>query len=354
MHSPGARETKNPEEIETPVWKDAIVGVSPAMQRLVDLIERFAARLTTVLISGETGCGKEVVARAIHRASPRAAYPFVAVNCAAIPKDLLETELFGHVPGAFAGAISARLGQFEQAEGGTLFLDEIGDMALDMQAKLLRVLQEREFQRVGSSQKVKLDVRVLAATNVDLLKRVKQGRFREDLYYRLHVAPLRVPALRERASDIPLLADHFLQKVAQREGLSRKIINTESLAMLATYSWPGNVRQLENAIEVAMVIADHRMELQPCDFQFPREERLDPIELSTETLVKLPEEGLDFEAVMGRIEFNLLDQALQRSNGNKKLAAEMLGLKRTTLAAKLKAYGYSEQNDRDLEAPHSR
>src|SRR5690242_12905410 len=174
------------------MWRTMLVGASPALLQVADMIRTIAPRRTTVLISGETGCGKEIVARAIHLASPRAAHPFIAVNCAAIPKDLLEVELFGQVQGAFSGAGTSRLGKFEQAADGTLFLDEIGDMALDVQAKLLRVLQEREFQRVGCSESVKLDSRVLAATNVDLLTRVKQGRFREDLYYRLHVVPLRI------------------------------------------------------------------------------------------------------------------------------------------------------------------
>ena len=350
MHSPGPNESKCPNSQDHPAWRVAIVGESPAIQQILDLVERIAARRTTVLISGETGCGKEVIAKAIHEAGPRAAHRFVAVNCASIPKDLLEVELFGHVAGAFPGAMASRLGQFECAEGGTLFLDEIGDMALDVQAKLLRVLQEREFQRVGSSENVKLDVRVLAATNVDLLARVKQGRFREDLYYRLHVVPMRVPPLRERKSDIPPLVNHFVRKVAHREGLSPKILTTAALEVLTGYSWPGNVRQLENAIEMAMVVSGDRMELEPADFQLPQEPNQEPIEMTDDRLVKLPDGGLDFEAVIGRIEINLLEQALQRTNGNKKLAADMLRLKRTTLAAKLRALGYGSQNESDWEA----
>jgi DNA-binding NtrC family response regulator len=350
MHSPGAQESERANRQDRPVWRSSIVGESPAIQQIVDLVERIAGRRTTVLISGETGCGKEVIAKAIHEASPRAAQRFVAVNCAAIPKDLLELELFGHVAGAFAGATTSRLGQFERAEGGTLFLDEIGDMALDVQAKLLRVLQDREFQRVGSSENVKLDVRVLAATNVDLLARVKQGRFREDLYYRLHVVPLRVPPLRDRRSDIPLLVSHFMRSVAHREGLSLKTLTAEALEVLTSYSWPGNVRQLENAIEMAVVISGDRTELQPADFLLPQEPNHTPIEMTSDQLVKLPDGGLDFEAVIGRIEISLLEQALQRTNGNKKLAADMLRLKRTTLAAKLRALGYGSQNEADWEA----
>jgi DNA-binding NtrC family response regulator len=257
--------------------------------------------------------------------------------------------LFGNVSGAFPGATGARLGQFEQAEGGTLFLDEIGDMALGVQAKLLRVLQEREFQRVGSSQSVQLDVRVLAATNVDLLSRVKQGRFREDLYYRLHVVPLGVPPLRERKSDISLLAAHFLEKIARREGLGRKTIAPNALKVLIDYSWPGNVRQLENAIEMAMVVSDQRDELQSADFRLPKDESQERIEMTADQLVRLPEAGLDFEAVIGRIELNLLEQALRRSNGNKTVAADMLGLKRTTLAAKLRALGSTAPGETEVE-----
>jgi DNA-binding NtrC family response regulator len=349
MHSPGANESERANRQDHPDWRSSIVGESAAIQQIVDLVERIAVHRTTVLISGETGCGKEVIAKAIHAASPRAKQPFVAVNCAAIPPNLLEVELFGHVTGAFPGAIGSRVGQFERAEGGTLFLDEIGDMALDVQAKLLRVLQEREFQRVGSSENVKLDVRVLAATNVDLLARVKQGRFREDLYYRLHVVPLRVPPLRDRKSDIPLLVSHFMGKVVHREGLSPKTLTTEALQVLTGYSWPGNVRQLENAIEMAMVISGDRTELEPADFQLPEEPNNTPIEMTDDQLVKLPDGGLDFEAVIGRIEINLLEQALQRTNGNKKLAADMLRLKRTTLAAKLRALGYGSQNETDWE-----
>ncbi|MGA8594758.1 MAG: sigma-54 dependent transcriptional regulator [Bryobacteraceae bacterium] len=349
MHPLGNHEFEDPDRRGAPSWRSTIVGGSPAIQQVIELIRLIAVRRTTVLISGETGSGKEVVAKAIHNASPRAGKPFIAMNCAAIPKDLLENELFGYVPGAFPGATGARLGQFEQAEGGTLFLDEIGDMALGVQAKLLRVLQEREFQRVGSSESVQLDVRVLAATNVDLLSRVKQGRFREDLYYRLHVVPLAVPPLRDRKVDIPLLASHFLEKIAQREGLARKVIHSEALTMLVSYTWPGNVRQLENAIETAMVVSDQRTELHSADFRLPNDESGDQIEMTGNQLVQLPETGLDFEAVIGRIELNLLEQALRRSNGNKTVAADMLKLKRTTLAAKLKALGTAVPGEKEFE-----
>lgn len=318
-----------------PSWRTLLVGSSPAMLQVIELISLIAARRSNVLIIGETGTGKEMVARAIHLASPRASRQMAPVNCAAIPKDLLEAELFGHVKGAFTGATAARIGRFEQADGGTLFLDEIGDMQLDLQAKLLRALQDREFQRVGSSETVKVDVRVLAATNVNLLERVKQGRFREDLYYRLHVVPVRIPPLRERKEEIPQLVQHFIQKIARHEGLPPKNIGAATIPHLLSYHWPGNVRQLENAVEMAIILSRGRMELIPQDFPIP-DDNPAPIEMTTDQLVRLPEEGLDFEAVISRIELNLLEQALRRANGNKKIAADILRLKRTTLTAKLK------------------
>jgi transcriptional regulator with GAF, ATPase, and Fis domain len=289
------------------------------------------------LIYGETGCGKEMVARAIHQASPRASRPLVPVNCAAIPDTLLEAELFGHIKGAFTGATNTRIGRFEQAHQSTLFLDEIGDMPLDLQSKLLRVLQEREFNRVGSSETIHVDVRVLAATNVDLLERVKQGKFREDLYYRLNVVPLRVPPLRERPDDIPALVRHFLQKICTQEHVPLKSVSAETMERLAQHSWPGNVRQLENAVEMAIVLSGDRSVLLASDFALPSQVMRKPATLSENNTIALPEEGLDFERVIGSIELNLLEQALERAKGNKKLAAEMLGLKRTTLAAKLKS-----------------
>jgi len=315
--------------------------------QVIELISLIGSRRSTVLIMGETGTGKEVVARAIHLASPRAAHAMVALNCAAIPKDLLEAELFGHVKGAFTGAAAARIGRFEQADSGTLFLDEIGDMPLDLQAKLLRVLQEREFQRVGSSETVKIDVRVIAATNVDLLERVQQGKFREDLYYRLHVVPMRIPPLRARPVDIPLLVGHFVRKICAHEGLPPKEVTPEALAHLGSYAWPGNVRQLENAVEMAVVLSADRKHLTVSDFPLAMHIKDVAVELTNDQLVRLPEEGLDFEAVIGRIEFNLLEQALQKANGNKKIAADILRLKRTTLNAKLKSFGSHVPEERD-------
>jgi hypothetical protein len=230
----GAAEANEP-------WRKFLVGESQPMQQLARVIRLVSPRRSTVLISGETGAGKEMVARAIHMASDRADMPLVAVNCTALPENLLEAELFGHVKGAFTGAVTHRVGRFEQAHRGTLFLDEVGDLPLDIQAKLLRVLQEREFQRIGSSETVKVDVRVIAASNIDLAQAVREGKFREDLYYRLNVVPLRVPALRERPSDIPALVHHLIDKICLQEGLPPRRTR-EALERLSFYSWPGNVR----------------------------------------------------------------------------------------------------------------
>ena len=320
-----------------PAWRRKLIGNSPAMQNVADIVTLIAGRRSTVLILGETGTGKEMVARAIHQASPRADQQMVTVNCAAIPENLLEAELFGHVKGAFTGANNARLGRFEQADGSTLFLDEIGDLPFDLQAKLLRVLQEREFTRIGSSDTVRVDVRVVAATNVDLLEHVKRGKFREDLYYRLNVVPIRIPALRDRAVDIPGLVQHFVQKVCLNEHLPLKSVSSETLQRLSKHPWPGNVRQLENAVEMAVVLSGDRTALVPSDFVLLSEEARKTITVSQDHAVPLPDEGIDFESVIGRIEISLLEQALRRANGNKSLAAEMLGLKRTTLTAKLKS-----------------
>jgi DNA-binding NtrC family response regulator len=318
-------------------WEQTLVGASPAMQKVKQMIGLIAGRRSTVLILGETGSGKEVVARAIHQASPRSEKPWVPVNCAAIPENLIEAELFGHVKGAFTGATNARMGRFEQADQGTLFLDEISDLPLDLQAKLLRALQEKEFQRVGSSETTRVDVRVIAATNIDLLGRVEQGKFREDLYYRLNVVPIRIPPLRERMSDMPALLDHCIKKVCAQERLRIKSVSSDALQKLCRYSWPGNVRQLENAVENAVVLSGDRTVLQASDFDLPVHSSPKVVNLQDAHIVALPEEGLDFETVIGRIELNLLEQALERARGNKKVAADILRLKRTTLAAKLKS-----------------
>ena len=314
-------------------WREMLVGTSPAIRRTADVIRLVARRRSTVLISGETGTGKEVVARALHLASTRGQFPMVAVNVAGLPETLLEAELFGHVKGAFTGASQQRMGRCEQAHRSTLFLDEIGDLPLDVQTKLLRFLQEREFQRVGSSETIRVDVRMIVAANVNLLDLVRQGKFREDLYYRLNVIPIRVPPLRERPEDIPLLANHFIEKVCLQENIASRRLAPAALAKLCGFSWPGNVRQLENAMETAIALSGDRELLIPSDFTFGSP----ALPASPVQSIAVSENGLNFEQTVGRIERQIIEEALRKARGNKTVAAEMLGLKRTTLSAKLRS-----------------
>jgi transcriptional regulator with GAF, ATPase, and Fis domain len=313
-------------------WRRTLIGESAAMQRICSLVQLVSLRRGTVLLWGETGTGKEVLAQAIHAAGKRSAHPFVAVNCSAIPGTLLESELFGHTRGAFTGAHAQRTGRFEQAQNGTIFLDEIGDLDMELQSKLLRVLQEREMQRLGSSETLRLDVRVIAATHVDLNSRVRSGAFREDLYYRLNVIPIELPPLRARKSDIPLLAEHFLRKVCTLEEIPPRTITGEAMMQLMEYSWPGNIRELENALERAVALSGDRLLLTEGDFDLPKA----ALEAEPDADCGLPDGGFDYERAVSRFEWNLLSQALRKAGGNKKAAAEMLGLKRTTLAAKVK------------------
>lgn len=318
-------------------WKRSLVGASRAMFGVIKLVELVSQRRCTVLITGETGTGKEMVARAIHAAGPRAVKPMVPVNCTALPDSLLEAELFGHTKGAFTGAVASRMGRFEEASSGTIFLDEIGDMPIDLQAKLLRVLQEREIQRLGSSETIAVDVRVLAASNVDLQQKVAEGKFREDLYYRLNVVPIALPPLRERTGDIPLLTQAFVEKICRLEEIPPKKILQETMHHLCTYDWPGNVRQLENAVEMAVVLSGDRQVLLPGDFRLPRRNTAVRADEADAGSLFLPEDGLDFEATVSALERALLRQALDRAQGNKRMAAELLRLKRTTLTAKIKS-----------------
>jgi DNA-binding NtrC family response regulator len=316
-------------------WQRALVGTSRAMEQVSHLIELVAERRCTVLITGETGTGKEVAARAIHEASRRSAGQFVAVNCSALPENLLESELFGHVKGAFTGAQQMRVGRFEQADHGTLFLDEIGDIPLDLQTKLLRVLQEREFERLGSSESIRVDVRIIAATNIDLRELVKRGEFRQDLYYRLNVVPIHMPPLRVRVNDIPSLVHHFLGKICRDEGIAEKTVSSEGMRSLMNRDWPGNVRQLENAVEMAVAMSGNRDALEVRDFPAPETTVMNPA-AGVAAPLALPDQGLDFEQTVSQFEWNILRQALHRTRGNKKQAAEMLRLKRTTLSAKVR------------------
>jgi DNA-binding NtrC family response regulator len=314
-----------------------IIGKSPAMKRLFQLLETVAATNSTILVTGETGTGKEVVARAIHHNSPRRAHRFIAMNCSAIPESLLEAELFGHVRGAFTGAVGNRQGRLEQAHKGTLFLDEVGTMSVALQMKLLRVLQEREFERVGDSHTVKVDVRVIAATNSDLARMVADGQFREDLYYRLNVIPVQLPPLRERKEDIPLLVQHFLDKYrvesAPPDAAAPITVSQDAMRRLMSYPWPGNVRQLENAVERAIAISVGRGPIDVADLP-PEIGVVDPVPLPA--AVMLPEEGLDLDAYIANIELELIHRSLERTGGNKGAAAKLLNLKRTTLVEKLK------------------
>jgi transcriptional regulator with GAF, ATPase, and Fis domain len=318
-------------------WRRLIIGSSPAIERTIEVIRLVGMRRATVLITGETGTGKEVVARALHLASPRAHLPMVAVNCNALPENLIEAELFGHVRGAFTGAIQQRMGRFEQAHRGTLFLDEVGDLPLDVQAKLLRVLQEREFQRIGSSETIHVDVRLIAASNVNLAGHVRQGKFREDLYYRLNVVPVSTPPLRERTQDIPLLARHFVEKICRVEEIPAPELAPETLAHLQARPWPGNVRQLENAVEMAVALSGGRGVLVPSDFPVDPEVAQAVPQAHTGASISVPESGLDFEQTIGQIERQIIEDTLRKTHGNKSAAASMLGLKRTTLAAKLRS-----------------
>ena len=316
-------------------WRSLSVGDSEPMRDLSRIIELVASRRCTVLITGETGTGKEMAARAIHMAGDRARFPMVALNCSAIPEHLLEAELFGHTKGAFTGAVGSRVGRFEEAHNSTLFLDEIGDMPLDLQAKLLRVLQERELQRLGSSDTVKLNVRVIAASNLDLLDRVKQGKFREDLYYRLNVVPVQMPPLRQRRGDIRLLARHFVQKICKLENIPAKELTNETIEHLNWYSWPGNVRQLENLVEKAVVMSGDRPVLFPGDFLLPAEVAHPAVSNSLLPFA-VPDTGVNFAQLVTSFERSILDQVLQKTNGNRTLAADLLRLKRTTLVSKLR------------------
>ena len=310
-----------------------ILGRSRPMQTLFQLLDTVAPSNSTILVTGETGTGKEVVARAIHHNSPRRANRFVALNCSAIPETLLEAELFGHVRGAFTGAVGARQGRFEQAHRGTLFLDEVGTMSTALQMKLLRALQEREFERVGDNQTIKVDVRVIAATNSDLARMVADGSFREDLYYRLNVIPITLPPLRDRRDDIPLLSKHFLEKFSPNTTMQA---SQGAMRLLMSYGWPGNVRQLENAVERAVALSGGRTEIEITDLP-PEVQSIPPP--TTTPFVEFPEDGLDMPTYLSRIEQDLIARALDRTGGNRNRAAELLRIKRTTLVEKLKRMG---------------
>ena len=317
------------------------IGASEASERIREIIARVAPSAATVLVTGESGTGKEVVASEIHRQSGREGR-FVAVNCGAIPDDLLESELFGHEKGAFTGATSARAGRFEQADGGTLFLDEIGDMPAAMQVKLLRVLQERVVERVGGVKSVPVDVRVIAATHRDLAEAIRDGRFREDLYYRLNVVEIELPPLRERRSDVAPLLEEMVRRVQRRHDTDVRF-SPEALELLVAHDWPGNVRELANLVERLMVLKPHGHIL-PVDLPVeisglePAAEP-EPAATAAPVTVELPEEGVDLKAHIAEVERRFIADALAQCDGVVAQAAKRLGMQRTTLVEKIKRYG---------------
>ena len=334
-----------------------IIGSSTAIHDLYAVIERVADTPTTVLVTGESGTGKELVARALHENSSRHDKPFIKVNCAAIPRDLMESELFGYERGAFTGAVGSKPGRFELAHGGTLFLDEIGTVPTEMQVKLLRALQESEFERVGGIKTIHIDVRLVAATNSDLRKEIEQGSFRDDLYYRLNVVPIRLPPLRERADDIPLLVTHFLAKFNHRLNKHLLGISPEAQAALLDHDWPGNIRELENVIERAVLFADSS-EIQVHDLPAELRQGSAPPRARTSTAAPPPDinvsevaagaEGLkeQVKAAMNRLERELIQRALDQTAGNVTHAARLLKISRKGLQLKMKELGLRERDER--------
>ena len=315
---------------------EGILSGCPEMQKIFGLVEKVAKTRSTVLILGESGTGKELIAKAIHAVSGRAGR-LVPVNCGAIPEDILESELFGHEKGAFTGAVSSRVGRFQLADNGTIFLDEIGEMSPKLQVKLLRVLQERKVDPVGSTRSVDVDVRVIAATNKDLAEEVKAGRFREDLFYRLQVVPVTLPALREREGDIELLAQHFLRRQAEELSRPELYFSECALQKLSSYSWPGNIRELENLVERLAILSDGESinsEQLPVFVKGTANTKF----IEREDFV-LPMLGVNFNALVDDYENKLIATALAQTGGNKKAAAKLLGLNRTTLVEKIKKKG---------------
>lgn len=316
---------------------DNIVGQSESIKKVLNLVEKVADSDSTILITGESGTGKELIAKAIHYNSPRSNKPFVPINCGAIPSELLESELFGHIKGAFTGAINNRAGRFELANHGSIFLDEIGDLSTNLQVKLLRVLQERKFEAVGSAKTIEANVRVVAATNVNLQEAVKDGKFREDLFYRLNVIPIYIPALRERRSDIPLLIQHFITVFNEKKGSRITGVAEDTMELLMGYNWPGNIRELENFIERASILKRegiiHTEDL-------PEHFHLIGANPTNATIVgEIPADGIDFNGAVDAYENQLIMNALNKTGWNRNQAALLLKLNRTTLVEKIKKKG---------------
>ncbi len=314
----------------------ALIGEHPTIVKLRALLERVAATDATVLITGESGSGKEIVARAIHTLSARSGRAFVPVNCAAIPHELLESEMFGHERGAFTGAAGPRHGLFSTADGGTIFLDEIGEMPLQLQAKLLRVLEDGIVRPVGSDRATRVDARIIAASNADLIAAVRKGGFREDLFYRLQVVPIIIPPLRERRSDIPLLIDYFLDRMRQRLPGRDWTVTREAMVHLWSYDWPGNVRELENMVERLVIMCEDSVIDTPL---LPGNLVTAGRMAETRIPATLGEKGVNLNAMVRELEGRMINEALKQTGGNKQAAARLLGLKRTTFSAKLRRCG---------------
>lgn len=318
------------------IYFHGIITADSRMSKTFELIKRVSATSSTVLILGESGTGKELVARAIHKLS-KSSGNFVPVNCGAIPDNLLESELFGYEKGAFTGATSSKPGRFALAEGGTIFLDEIGEMSPNLQVKLLRVLQEKTVEPIGGVKSRPVNLRVIAATNVDLRQKVRQGTFREDLFYRLQVVPIELPSLRTRKADVPMLAKHFSRRISERIGQDAITFTDECMEIMRSYPWPGNVRELENLIERLTILVDSPL-VQPEDLPDHFFEK--PMLLGVSSLdLKLGDDGVCFNSLVEEFENNLILQALERTGGNKKAAARLLQLNRTTLVEKIKKKG---------------
>ncbi|MGH7815334.1 MAG: sigma-54 interaction domain-containing protein [Candidatus Binataceae bacterium] len=326
----------------------ALVGEHPTIVRLRALIERVAGADVTVLIAGESGTGKEVVAHAIHAMSPRCDRPFVPVNCAAILRELLESEMFGHERGAFTGAAGPRRGLFASADSGTIFLDEIGEMPMGLQAKLLRVLEDGQVRPLGADRWMRTDVRVLAASNIDLAAAAKRGAFREDLFYRLAVVPIPIPPLRERRSDIPILADYFLARLRERLPDRELSVSREAMVAMWSYDWPGNVRELENLIARLAIVCEGSS-IEPADL--PESVAIAGRPAPPQIPATLAAGGVNLNRIVRELEGRLINEALRRTGGNKQAAARLLGLKRTTFSAKLRRCGVvaPESSDPDEE-----
>ncbi|MGD8254761.1 MAG: sigma-54 dependent transcriptional regulator [Syntrophobacterales bacterium] len=321
-----------------------IVGESPELKKILELIPRIAAATSNVLITGESGTGKELIAKAIHRESPRKDKPFVVVNCGSVPETLMESELFGHKKGSFTGATATRSGLFEAAHQGTLFLDEMAELHPPVQVKLLRAVQEKTFKMVGGSEEISVDVRIISATNRDLESEVMDGKFREDLYYRLNVINIHMPPLRERPDEIPLLAQHFLEKYSEQMGKDIRKISSYAMDLLKSYNFPGNIRELENIIERSVALEASNIVLP--DSLTLSSFKQTQVQSKTESVsLTMPQEGIDLDNVLGQLEKDLLQQALERTRGAKQKAAELLGISFRSFRYRLAKYGLGGDDD---------